>query len=222
MLAYTVGVGRRFATLNCVVVADRAQDDPAWAERAQKLPEGRAEIVVGEQMRQRIVERQYHVKRSRDTRPDLAHVSHGDIDQESPGRRLSLEAGDCRGREVAGNQPKAPSCERQGLSSDAARRIKNPRAEGLGRRQFRLDQAHERVALLRHARVPIFEYQMVVGSQVVVELPAVVAHERLALRQEGASVSTGVVPPVKVTCGLRTRSRQRRKDSRAYFRLNMM
>ena len=89
-------------------------------------------------------------------------------------------------------------------------------------RQFCSDQAYKCIALPRHARIPILEDQMVVGSQVVVELPAVVAHERLALRQEGASVSTGVVPPVKVTCGLRTRSRQRRKDSRAYFRLNMM
>ena len=122
----------------------------------------------------------------------------------------------------AGNEPKAPSYQRQGLGSDAARRIQNSCAQGLRLTQLCLDQADERVALPRHARVPIFEDQMVVGSQVVIELPAVVAHDWLALRQEWASVSTGVVPPVKATCGLRTRSRQRRKDSRAYFRLNMM
>jgi len=217
MLAYTIGVGRRLATLNFVVVADRAQEDPARAEGSQKLPEGRAEVVVGEQMRQRIVESQYHVKRSNNTGPDLAHVSHRGINKEPPGVCLPLQAGDGSGREVARNKPKAPSCERQGLSSDAARRIQNPCVQGLRLRQFRFDQASERVALPRHARIPIFEDQMVVGSQVVIELLGL----PVLLRQDWASVSTGVVPPVKVTCGLRTRSRQRRKDSRACFRLNI-
>src|SRR5438105_15887517 len=136
MHAYTIGVSRRLATLSFVVVADRAQEDPARAERSQKLPEGGAEVVVGEQMRHRIVESQDHIKRSNKTGPDLAHVRHCGINKEPPGTCLPLQAGDGGGREVARNKPKAPSCERQGLSSDAARRIKNPRAEGLGRRQL--------------------------------------------------------------------------------------
>ena len=97
MHAYTIGVGRRLATLNFVVVADRAQEDPARTERSQKLPEGGAEVVVGEQMRHRIIESQHHIKRSRNTRPDAAHVSHGNINEESPRVCLPLQAGDCRG-----------------------------------------------------------------------------------------------------------------------------
>src|SRR5258707_12247567 len=106
MLAYTVGVGRRLATLDLVVVADRAQADPARAEGSQKLPEGGAEVVVGEQMRHRIVESQYHVKRSRNARPHVAHVSHCGVNQKSSGICLPLQAGDRSGREVAGNEPK--------------------------------------------------------------------------------------------------------------------
>src|SRR5437762_3273588 len=97
MLTYTIGVGRRLATLNLVVVADRAQEHPARAERSQKLPEGRAEIVVGEQMRHRIVESQYHLKRSNNTGPDLAHVSHCGINKEPPGICLPLQASDGSG-----------------------------------------------------------------------------------------------------------------------------
>src|SRR5260370_25886303 len=169
MLAYTIGVDRRLATLNIVVVADRAQEDPARAERSQKLPEGCAEVVVGEQMRHRIVDGQYHIKRSKNTRRDVAHVSHCGINKESPGICLPLQSGDRSGREVAGNEPKAPSCERQGLSSDAARRIQNPCVQGLRLRQLCLDQADERVALPRHARIPSFEDKMVVGSQAFLE-----------------------------------------------------
>src|SRR2546425_8737462 len=97
MLACTIGVGYGLATLNLVVVADRAQEHPAWAEHSEKLPEGTPEVIVGEKMRHRIVERQYHIKRSKNTRPNLAHVSHCSINNESPSVCLPLQADDCSG-----------------------------------------------------------------------------------------------------------------------------
>src|SRR5437660_996274 len=167
MHAYTIGVGRRLATLNFVVVADRAQEDPARSERSQKLPEGSPEVVVGEQMRGQRAES-----------PEL------------PEARSGFR---CR--------TPHPESVRPGAETEPAL----PRS---GRRARRL------AAPCSH---PNFEDQMVIGRQVVIELlgPAVL------LAQDWGSVSSGVVPPVKVTCGLRTRSRQRRKDSRACFRLNI-
>src|SRR5256885_16794289 len=101
MLACTIGVGRGLATLNLVVVADRAQEHPAWAKHAEKLPEGTSEVIVGEQMRHRIVERQYHIKRSKNTRPNLAHVINCSIITESPSVFLPLQADNCNGCEAA-------------------------------------------------------------------------------------------------------------------------
>src|SRR5438128_10669529 len=97
MHSCTIGVGRGLAPLNPVVVAERAQEHPAWAKHAEKLPEGTSEVIVGEQMRHRIVERQYHIKRSKNTRPNLAHVSHCSINNESPSVCLPLQADNCSG-----------------------------------------------------------------------------------------------------------------------------
>src|SRR5438034_11475164 len=104
MLACTIGVGRRLATLTFVVVADRAQEHPAWAEHSEKLAEGTPEVIVGEQMRHRIVECQYHIKRSRNTRSHLAHVSHCSINNESPSVCLR-----CKRTTAAGEKSRATS-----------------------------------------------------------------------------------------------------------------
>jgi len=76
--------------LDRVVVTDRAQTEAARTQGFAELSKHTFDVVVAQNVRDRIVERHHDVERTRDALGDTPHVRHRGVDRQASSLGLAL------------------------------------------------------------------------------------------------------------------------------------